>query len=451
MRKTRHGLSELIAESRSGKRAALKAAAEALEAIDPRALVKRSLGLSGGNLTVGGTRYELDAYRRIFVVGGGKASGLMAAGVEDLVGNRLERGAVVIPDYQRPLPKLEKTELLPSTHPLPTEKGVRSVKEMLRVAEMAREGDLVICLISGGGSSLMSLPVDGVSLEDLRRTTDLLLEAGATIGEVNCVRKHLSQVAGGRLLLRIRRADVLSLLISDVVGDDLGSIASGPTAPDPSTYGDAVSVLRRRRIWSSVPRRASALLERGSLGTVRETPKPGAATFERVRNVIVGSNATACVAAREALVRMGIHVGSFRLGVVGEARRVGMRLASLGRASGDGKKWAAIWGGETTVKVRGSGRGGRNQEVALAAAIGLDGSRGLTALSLGTDGIDGPTDAAGAVADSGTCARARRAGVDPKSFLDGNDSNSFFRAVGGLVVTGPTGTNVSDLMILVRE
>lgn len=449
--RTPPGLSELIAESRSGKRAALEAAARALEAVDPRALVKRALGLRGGTVTVGGRRYDLGGYERIYVLGGGKASGLMAAGAEDLIGERLERGAVVVPDYQLPFPRLEKIEFLPSTHPLPTEKGIRSVNRMLEVAEMAREGDLVVCLISGGGSSLMPLPAHGVTLGDLRRTTHLLLGAGATIREINCVRKHLSQIAGGRLLQRVHGAEVLSLIISDVVGDDPGSIASGPTAPDPSTYGQAVSILKRRGIWDEVPPRASALLERGSRGAIGETPKPGAETFAKVRNVIVGSNATACEAARGSLEGKGARVGSFRLGVVGEARRVGAKLGELGRVSRQRRPWAAVWGGETTVTLRGGGRGGRNQEVALAAALKLEGSPGVTALSLGTDGVDGPTDAAGAVVDSGTCARAREAEVDPRSYLNDNDSYSFFREVGGLVVTGPTRTNVSDLMILVRE
>lgn len=451
MAKVNPGLSALIAGARGGKRAALGAAADALEAVDPRVLVGKALRLRGGVLTVGGRRYDLASYESIYVLGGGKASGLMAAEVEALFGGRIERGAVIVPDYQPRLPKLEKTEILPSTHPLPTDMGVRSVNKMLEVAGMARERDLVICLISGGGSSLMPLPMDGVSLGDLRRTTDLLLGAGATIREVNCVRKHLSQVGGGRFLQRIRRAGVLSLIISDVVGDDPGSIASGPTAPDSSTYGEAVSILKRRGIWGKVPSSASALLGRGSRGAAEETPKPGAATFRDVRNVVVGSNATACQAAKRSLRKRGVVIGSYRTGVVGEARRVGARLATLGKARNGGESWAAVWGGETTVTVSGKGRGGRNQEVALAAAMGLEGSSGVTALSLGTDGIDGPTEAAGAVVDSRTVAEAKKAEVDASGFLDDNDSYSFFKKVGGLLVTGPTGTNVSDLIILVRE
>lgn len=439
-------LSELAAASSGGRRAAVEAAAAGLRAVDPRALVRRALDVEGSSMVVGGRTYHLDSYGRVFVLGGGKASGLMAVGLEETLGDRLGDGAVVVPDYQAELPRLRHIEFIRSTHPLPTEAGIRAVNRMLEVGERAKEGDLVLCLVSGGGSSLMPSPVHGLRLDELRRTTGLLLSAGASIGEINCVRKHLSEISGGRLVQKLGGAEVLALVVSDVVGDDLGSVASGPTSPDPTTFADAREVLQKYGIWEEGPSEVSALIARGARGEIEETPKPGGKEFAKVTNVVVGSNATACEAAAVSLRGAGFEVDN-RIGVIGEAKVVGSRLASEAR----GERRAVVWGGETTVTVRGRGKGGRNQEVALSAAVAMQNDRGTTALAIGTDGIDGPTDAAGAIADSGTCARARKLGSDPDSALAENDSYHFFRALGDLIVTGPTGTNVTDLMILVRE
>lgn len=439
-------LLELAGASSEGRGAAFEAAAMALRAVDPRVLVREALEVDGARMGVAGRTYALDAYKRVFVIGGGKASGLMAVGLEEVLGDRLEEGAVVVPDYQGDRPRLGHTRFLPSTHPLPSEEGVRAVSTMLGVARRAKEGDLVVCLISGGGSSLMPYPSEGVGLEDLKRATDLLLRAGASIGEMNCVRKHLSGISGGRLVRMLGGAEVLALVVSDVVGDDIGSIASGPTSPDPTTFSQARDILRRYGVWGEALPRVAEVIERGVRGEVDETPKPGEKEFARVSNIVVGSNATACKAAESALRRRGLEVAS-RWGVVGEARAVGRELA--GAAGGRGT--ALVWGGETTVTVRGRGKGGRSQEVALSAAIALERAKGTAVLAMGTDGIDGPTDAAGAISDSETCERGRRAGLDPVAHLDDDDSYPFFRALGDLVITGPTGTNVTDLMILVRE
>ena len=444
-------LSGAIAGNRGGRREVLMAAKAALDAADPRALVRRALSLRGETLAAGGRRYSLKGPRKIYAIGGGKCSGLMAVELESLLGDRIESGVVIVPEYQRGLPRLDRVRFARSTHPLPTEEGMAAVRRMLETADRAGEGDLVICLISGGGSALMPLPVPGVSLAELKETTRLLLDSGAEIGEINCVRKHLSQLGGGRLAGRICKAETLSLIISDVVGDDLGSVASGPTVADSTTFGMARSALKRRRIWGAVPLSVRDSIDKGAAGRVDETPKPGSPSLARVSNVMVGSNRIACEAARAHLLKRGYRVSSFRVGVTGEASSVGRMLAADARRWTGGGLKAAVWGGETTVTVRGRGTGGRNQEVALGWAEALGEAEGVTLLSMGTDGIDGPTDAAGAICDSETAARARKLGLSPGRFLAANDSYSFFRALGDLVVTGPTGTNVNDIMILVKD
>lgn len=425
------------------------AAAAALKASDPRYLIRKAVRIKGSRLTAGGVELQLSRFRRILVVGGGKASGLMAVEAERILGDRIAEGVVVVPEWQRFLPTLERVHVAPSTHPLPTEKGVRAVKKMLGVLRGAGPGDLVVCLISGGGSSLMPLPTEGVSIGDLKETTRLLLRAGAEIGEINCVRKHLSQIAGGRLVEKAGGAEVLSLIISDVVGDDLSSVASGPTLADPTTFAGAAEILTKRGVWVEVPSSVRSVMKKGVAGRIEETPKPGSALLARVHNVLVGSNGAACRAAGDSLCALGYTTASALVGVTGEARTVGRRLARLAASSAE-DRWAAVWGGETTVRVRGSGVGGRNQELALAAAMELRMSEGVTVLSFGTDGVDGPTNAAGAVADSTTYERGRAKGLDAGKYLKDNDSHSYFEALGDLVVTGPTGTNVNDVMVALR-
>lgn len=442
-------LGKPIARSSGNRRETLLAAQAALDASDPRALVGRALSLEGGSLVVGERRYHLREMGKVFVIGGGKCSGLMAAGLEEVLGDRIESGVVVVPDYQKDLPGLDRVKFVRSTHPLPTEAGVAAVRTMIEAVEGAKEGDFVICLISGGGSALMPLPVSGVGVSELNETTRLLLRSGAEIGEINCVRKHLSRIGGGRLAQTVKGADILSLIVSDVVGDDLGSVASGPTVADPTTFAMARAVLQRHGIWSAVPSSVRAVIEEGISGRAEETLKPENPTLARVTNVMVGSNGTACAAARAHLSRRGYDVVSFRVGVTGEANLVGQMMATQARKwNGDAR--AAVWGGETTVTVSGKGTGGRNQELALGAVEGLGETKEVALLSMGTDGIDGPTDAAGAVVDSETLARAKMRKLDPAKFLAANDSYRFFEALDGLVVTGPTGTNVNDLMVMVK-
>ena len=438
-------LSTAVAHADGIRRDVLAAAEAALLAAEPSALVRRKLKVQRNRLNVGGQSLDLDSFRRVVVVGGGKASALMAAAVERALGERIDDGLVIVPDYQRGLPRLRKVRFAKSTHPLPSGKGEGAVREMLRVLDGVGAGDLVVAVLSGGGSALMPYPLEGVSVKEMALTTDLLLKAGTDIRESNCVRKHLSRISGGRLVERANGADVLALLISDVVGDDLGSIASGPTTPDPTTFLDARRVLEDRGIWKKVPISVRRVIAAGVSGSVEETPKPGSRLFDRVNNLIVGSNADACSAAKRALESRGFRA-ALKTGVTGEARVVGRDLARLA-LSRRAHRWAVVWGGETTVTVAGKGVGGRNQEAALAAAIELEGSSGVALACFGTDGVDGPTDSAGAVVDGTTLGRGLRRGLDAAEFLRNSDSHTFFKALGDLIFTGPTGTNVNDVMI----
>ena len=443
-------LTEAIDRAQGARRDALLAVRAALDAADPRKLVDGAISLEGGTLAAGGRRYDLDAYRKVVVLGGGKASGLMAEEIEHILGEDIDEGVVIVPDTQKALPRLKRVRFEKSSHPLPTEEGVHAVERMLEVASRVGSGDLVVFLFSGGGSSLMPFPAAGVTLEDLRDTTGLLLKSGADIVEMNCVRKHLSQISGGRLAEKVRGADVLSLMISDVVGDDLGSVASGPTVPDQTTFAMAKGVMERHGVWEAVPPSVRRTIQAGISGALAETPKPGSPSFAKVHNVLVGSNKIACTAAKASLEGAGYQVQFFLESVTGEARDVGRRLANFAHSgTGDGT-WALIAGGETTVTVKGHGKGGRNEELALSAAMALRGTSRTTMLSFATDGIDGMTDAAGAMADSTTCERAKSKGLDPAQFLEANDSHTFFEALGDLVVTGPTGTNVNDVTLLLK-
>jgi len=395
-------------------------------------------------------QFDLAKYDRIIVVGWGKASALMAEELERILGERISRGLVVVPEFQKKLPILRRIKFETSTHPLPTEKGVRAAKMILDKLEGFGEDHLIICLVSGGGSALIPLPVDGVSLDDLRQTTTLLLRSGADIKEMNCVRKHLSQILGGKLIERTAGAEVLSLVVSDVVGDDLGTVSSGPTMPDLTTFAMAMSVLEKYEIMAALPASVRRTILLGVQGKVSETPKPGNPIFSRTHNLLIGSNSDACAGAKTCLESRGYSVPTVMESVSGEARSFGEKLADLARTSSAEGRWAAVAGRETTVTVKGPGRGGRNEEVVLSAAMALDGSRSRTVISFGTDGLDGTSYAAGAIADSKTLERARQMRLDPRKFLEENNSQSFFEKLGDLVVTGPTGTNVNDVtMILV--
>ena len=424
----------------------------ALAAVEPAAAVRRHIYREGNVLVVADRRYDLTGYERVFVVAGGKAAVPMTAAVVDILGNCLDAAVVVTKRGSRLNLKsqISNLQILEAGHPTPDENSARGAQAIADLVCQATERDLVICLISGGGSALLTLPVPGLTLADLQALTDALLRSGATINEMNTVRKHCSQIKGGNLARLAAPATLITLILSDVVGDPLDVIASGPTVPDPTTVMDAQAVLKRYGIGET-----GVFLE--TPVSFRETPKPGDPVFERVQHVVVGSNRLAALAAVEEARRLGFNALLLSTYVEGEAREVARVAAALAkgiRAHGDPLPVPAClgWGGETTVTMRGDGKGGRNQELALAAALALDGWPGVLVMALATDGADGPTDAAGAVITGETVARARMLGLDPQAALETNDSYPLFDALGGLIHTGPTGTNVNDLLfVLVGE
>ena len=428
----------------------------AVNAVDPGEAVRRNLCLNGTCLAIRETEWDLDRFEGIHVIGGGKASGAMAEAVEDILGDRITSGTVNVLKGTESKHSLKRISLNGATHPIPGMEGVAGVQRMMETMDRVNSSDLVIVLISGGGSSLLAYPAEGVTLEDIQDVTQKLLMSGATIGELNAVRKHLSAVKGGPLARRSQGATVISLILSDVVGDPLDTIASGPTAPDESTFGDARAVLERFDLWEGAPPMVRERLDAGVRGKISETPKPGDPVFQRVHNIIIGSNLVAARAAVERAEELGYNADLVSTEVEGEAKEVGESFAQTANAvARDGSPVrtpsALVYGGETTVSVRGGGVGGRNMEVALAALEGINGMASLIA-ALATDGIDGPTVAAGAMVDGSTLDRARALGLDPSKYLAENDSYTFFQRLGDTFITGLTGTNVNDLtLILVAD
>lgn len=411
----------------------------ALEAAQPAAAIERNVRLDdqGRAMIVGGRSYDLDSYRRILVVGAGKATAAMAAAVERLLGGRISGGLINV-KYGH-TEKLERIAINECSHPVPDQAGVDGTARIHALVSEARKDDLVLCLISGGASALTPLPVPGMDLAAKQALTSRLLEAGANIHQMNIVRKHLSRFKGGRLAEAAYPATVLTLILSDVIGDDPSTIGSGPTAPDPSTVADAHELLEQFGIGADLP--------------LEETPKPGDALFRRVQNTVIGSNRLAIDAASKKAAELGWTPVVLSSYIEGETREIALMHSAIAReVVATGQPAAVpvclISGGETTVTIQGTGKGGRNQEFVLAAALALNGMPQVTVLSGGTDGTDGPTDAAGAIADGLTLTRARMANADAKKSLANNDSYHFFEALGDLVKTGPTGTNVMDLRLL---
>jgi glycerate 2-kinase len=414
----------------------------ALAAVDPASAIRHHVCREAEVLCVADQRYDLGRYERVFVVGGGKAAVPMSDAIAGILGERLTQGVVVTKyghagDWSPP-----RFRVIEAGHPVPDENSVCGAQAVADLVSRATERDLVICLISGGGSALLTLPGPRLTLTDLQALTDALLRCGATINEVNTVRKHCSGIKGGNLARLVAPARLIALVLSDVVGDPLDVIASGPTVPDLTSSADAREVLARYGI-SEPP-------------SLQETPKPGDPIFERVHNVVVGSNRLAAQAAVEKARDLGFNALLLSTYVEGEAREVGRVAAALAkgvRANGDPLSPPAclVWGGETTVTVRREGKGGRNQELALAAALALDGWPDVVIMALATDGTDGPTDAAGVIVTGETMARARERGLDARAALEANDSYRFFDGLGDLIRTGPTGTNVNDLLFVLVD
>jgi glycerate 2-kinase len=434
------------------RRHALDIFKASLKAADPAEAVLRHVRVDSGTLIAGRTRYPLSQIKNIYVVGAGKAGAAMARAVERLLGKRIAAGIVNV-KYGHTAP-LRRIRLVECGHPVPDQAGVDGAREIAELIAGATADDLVICVISGGASALLPFPAQPLTLAMKQETTRLLLSSGADIAEINTIRKHLSSIKGGWLAALCYPARVLSLILSDVIGNSLDVIGSGITAPDSTTYADARAILQRYGLLSRVPRQVRDRIEQGVQGgDAAETPKADHPAFKRTQNLIVGSNDLALNAAADRAKKLGYRtlvLSSFIEGETRDVARVHAAIAKEIRANLRPVKPPAcvISGGETTVTIKGTGAGGRNQEFALAAAIDIAGLRDVVVLSGGTDGTDGPTDAAGAIADGSTISRARLQGKDAREYLANNDSYTFFEPLGDLIKTGPTNTNVMDVRLV---
>ncbi len=427
--------------------------AAGVRAVDPAAAMKRSLRRDGNRLMIGGVEHDLDACRHIYVVGGGKAGAAMAQAVEEILGDRISAGWVNV-KYQHLAPTRIVT-IHEAGHPVPDDAGMRGAHEIINLLGRAEADDLVLCLISGGGSALLPAPAPGITLTEKQAVTRLLLGCGATIHEINAIRKHISAVKGGQFVRLASPATVIALILSDVVGDALDTIASGLTAPDSTTFRDCWAILEHYALLDQIPASVRARLSAGVNGAIPDTPKPGDSMFARTRHVIIANNAIAAQAAVEQARALGYHAMLLSACIEGETKDVAKVHAAILKEicrSGNPlpRPACVISGGETTVTMpeNGNGLGGRNQEFALAAAREIAGMKGVLAFSAGTDGTDGPTDAAGAFADGETFRRARELSLDPVVYLQEHHAYRVFDALGDLLKTGPTNTNVMDLRIV---
>lgn len=439
---------ELRSRLRSDARAIFAAA---LQAVDPAVALKDHVRRAGDSLDIAEKFYDLARVRRIVVVGAGKASALMAQAVEPLLGDKIFAGLVLVKDgYAQPT---NNVRIVEAGHPIPDVRGVSGANEIVQMLATVNGNDLVFCLLSGGGSALLSAPADGITLEDKQRATELLLRCGAPIQEINAIRKHASKLKGGQLAQLAFPARVVSFVLSDVIGDPLDAIASGPTTADPTTFADCLAIVDRYGLGRSMPAALRARFELGRRGHIAETPKPADPLFANVQNVLIGNNRRAVRAAEEHAAALGYHTLVLDDPVQGEAAQAGRghaaiaaKLARIGAPLA--RPVCVISGGEPTVTVRGSGLGGRNQEFATAAATEISGLPDVVILSGGTDGTDGPTDAAGGIVDGSTAERGKALGLDATAFLHRNDTYHFLEAVDDLLITGPTFTNVMDIQII---
>ncbi len=422
-----------------------------LQAVAPGAAINRFCSIDGDLLIIDGQNYDLKKFDDVLVLGAGKAGAAMAKAVEIILGERISAGVITV-KYAH-LEKLNKIKIREAGHPVPDQNGLDGAHAIFQLAESATEKTLVICLISGGGSALMPLPVAGVSLEDKQNITKVLLACGATIQEINTIRKHLSLIKGGGLAKAVYPATLITLMLSDVVGDNLDSIASGPCVPDSTSFADCLAILKKYSIEKDIPNTILQYIVSGLAGKVPETPKAGENFFTKTQNVIVASNFNALLRAEEKAVELGYNTLLLSSMLEGETRDVAANHIAIAREiqlHGQPLQRPAciLSGGETTVTVKGTGKGGRAQEFTLAAAIKMVGMKNIAVLCAGTDGSDGPTDATGALADATTLTRATGAGLDPQQYLENNDSYNFFDRLGDLYKTGPTNTNVMDLRII---
>jgi glycerate 2-kinase len=427
---------------------------KALQAVQPGDAIRRHCKYDGKNLFIGDRIYHLPRFKNLFVVGAGKAAASMGAAIEDIIGENVTEGIVTV-KYGH-VTDLDRIRLIEAGHPIPDENGRYGATAILNLVKKAGVDDLVICLMSGGGSALLPLPYDGLTLKDKQNAIKILLSCGASIHEINAIRKHTSKIKGGQLARAAYPATLITLILSDVVGDDLDVIASGPTVPDLSSFDDCRDILRRYNISSAIPRNILNHIELGISGVVPETPKSTDPAFNNTHNLIVGSNIDALFAAKESAENLGYRVLLLSSMIEGETRYVAQVHGAIAKEiikTGNPivRPACILSGGETTVSISGKGLGGRNQEFALSAAIDIAGNKNIVVLSGGTDGTDGPTDAAGAFSDTYTLKRAEELQLDPYLFLLNNDSYHFFQKLGDLFVTGATQTNVMDLRIVLVD
>lgn len=423
----------------------------AIKAVDPYNGVYNHLKIEGERLHFDNNTLTLSSFKNFYVIGAGKASAYMALALEEMLGNRLSGGLIIVKYGHRA--NLKKVKIIEAGHPVPDEAGLQGAQALVKLAETFGKDDLVFCVISGGGSALLPLPVFGVNLKEKQETTKALLNCGANIHGINTLRKHLSQIKGGGLACRVYPATLISLILSDVVGNDLDIIASGPTVADKSTFSDSKKILERYHLLSKIPASVRNHIFKGAKGKKEETPKPGDPIFSKTTNIIIGSNVQCLEAAEKKAKEMGFNaliLSSFMEGESLEVAKVHAAILKEIITAGRPVPIPAciISGGETTVTVRGNGKGGRNQEFALACGIEIAGWKGAAAFSAGTDGIDGPTDAAGAFTDWRMVDRAKRLRIDPYHYLELNNSYHFFEKLSDLIFTGPTRTNVMDLRLL---
>lgn len=432
---------------------------KAVSAVDPYRRLKEIAHIDKNRLIIGAEEvsekvFDLNEFERIFLVGTGKASSSMAQAIEEIFGGRITKGLITT-KYGHALP-LRFTEIIEAGHPLPDPKGLEGARKVKDLLTNTGPKDLVLFLISGGGSALLPLPADKITLEEKQELTQLLLDCGADIKEINTIRKHISQMKGGWLARWAYPSTVITFILSDVVGDPLDVIASGPTVPDTSTFQESWEILKRYGLINEIASSIRNHLQAGREGKIKETPKAKESVFEKVHNMIIGSNIVALRAAEKEFSLAGFNTIILSSSIVGETREAARFHGAIAReVVSTGKPIdrpaCILSGGETTVTIRGSGLGGRNQEFALSGAFEISGLEKTVLLSGGTDGTDGPTDAAGAMADHTTITRARQLGLDSMKFLENNDSYHFFEKLGDLLITGPTHTNVMDVRILLVD
>jgi glycerate 2-kinase len=424
----------------------------AMDAADPEKAIKTCLRRNGDILSGGGRDYNLKAFEHIFLLGAGKASFAMAKAAAFILEDKEFSGAVLVKHLPDKAVLLESRgiHVLAGDHPTPGRNSLRGTKKIMKIARSAGQNDLVIFCLSGGASALFTSPREGISLDDLQKLTNLLLKSGAEITEINTLRKHLDEVKGGGLAAMIQPAVLLVPVLSDVVGNPLDVIGSGPASGDSSSFMDAWCVLEKYSLFEKTPASVMKILKEGQKGRIPETVRPDDPILERVNHIIIGSVEKSAQAALQEAAAQQFETEIITTALTGEAREKGRELAILLAEKAETSKapFCLIAGGETTVTIRGNGLGGRNLELALAAVEGLAGLQGAALISLATDGDDGPTGAAGAVVTGGTMERAREMGIDPRDYLENNDSFTFFQKVGGLLLTGPTGTNVNDLVFM---